>query len=187
MSNYHDMPRFSVKPEQLAAVQEKVKRMEAEGRRLDGNKPLKSWQELRNENHELQKKLEQAEDIIDDYKRRYHEARAERLALTDRVEKDANERSALQLETECLKTDIRNACKVVELLCEIICHLCPEFENELRKETKPGTTKAERAWQWRKANKDKVREYNRRYYEEHKAAIAERRKRSREARMNASE
>lgn len=126
---------YSVKPEQVAALQEKVKRLEAEGRLLDGTLPTQSWGQLRNENHELKRQIEQRDDVIDDYKRRL------RLA----------------------EEQVRTAEKVVKVLATVIGRSCPEFAAELGLQPEQ-TAAVEKTETPEEALKRKKAEYNRRYY-----------------------
>lgn len=192
MPNYNGTPRFSVKPEQLEALQEKVKTMVAEGRRLDGSKPALSWQELRLKNHELQKQVEEAEDVIFDYRRRSEEWRVEANNLRNKIlETEAKLLDATKA-NEKTEADLRKARDTVQGLCEIIAHLVPEFGEELKKTTEPAeremSDEARRARnrQYYAKNKDKFREWNHKYYVAHKERLTENKRRRREAKKNAS-
>ena len=200
MSNYngtHHFDHFSVKPEQLEALQEKVKTMVAEGRRLDGSKPALSWQELRLKNHELQKQVEEAEDVIFDYRRRSEEWRVEANNLRNKILETKVKLLDATKANEKTEADLRKARDTVRGLCEIIAHLVPEFGEELKKTTGPAEREMsdeERMAEARRArnrqyyakNKDKFREWNHKYYVAHKERLAEDRRRRGEAKKNAS-
>lgn len=145
---------YDVKPEQLAAIQEKVQRMMAEGRRLDGTKPVKSWKELRDENHELQQRLEAQEDLAEDYKRRYAFAKQQ----LDMVSKEHKEALA-----QCAKYK-----DLTEALTAFIIQSFPDIDAPQEEPKKPESPEAELA-----RIKARRKEYNRRYYARHKEKILE--------------
>ena len=192
MPNYNGTNHFSVKPEQLEALQEKVKTMVAEGRRLDGSFPVQSWGELRNENHELKKKLEQANDVIDDYKRRCEEWRTENNSMRSKL-LVAEVKYADMVQTEVtLKADLQKARDVTQVLCSVIAHISPEIAAELGIEAKDEETKADpTVLDQMEEKRRKKREYARRYYYAHRAerlaynAEYQRAHRKKEAQANA--
>lgn len=148
---------YSIKPEQLDANQEKVRMYEAEGRRLDGTRPLQGWGELRNENHELKRKLEEAGDVIDDYKRRLHDTQ-ERLTKAIGNEAQCSELVHELTETIARKTaEYNKARTIIAVLAEHIGRLTPGFLEELQAEPEKQLTPQQ--------------ERHRRYYAEHSAAV----------------
>lgn len=162
--------RYKINPEQLAAVQEKVQKLTAEGRRLDGSLPVQSWGELRSENHELKKKLEQANDVIDDYKRRCEEWRTENNSMRSKLlVAEVKYADIVQAEV-ILKADLQKARDVTQVLCSVIAHISPEIAAELGIEAKNEETKADPAvLDPAEEQRRKKREYARRYYYAHRA------------------
>lgn len=165
---YHKMI-YEIKPEQLEAVQEKVKMLAAEGRRLDGTKPAKSWKELRDENHELQQRLEAQEDLAEDYKRRYAFAKqhlekmTEEFANADKARKEAVE--------QCAKYK-----DLAESLLAVVAQFTPEFYEPTDKPVAPRS--AEEELQHIKAQR---KEYSHRYYIKNREKMLENNKKWRAA------
>lgn len=158
---YHKMI-YEVKPEQLEAMQEKVKMLTAEGRRLDGSKPVKSWKELRDDNHELQKKLEEQTDIAEDYKRRYAFAKQHLERMTKEFgNADKARREAIE---QCARYK-----DLAESLMAVVAQFVPDFHEEKPQPVVPLT--AEEQLQ---VIKDKRKAANRRYYLKHREEMLER-------------
>ena len=152
---------YDVKPEQLAAVQEKVQRMMAEGRMLDGTKPVKSWKELRDENHELQQRLDEHTDIAEDYKRRYAFAKqqldmvSKELEGTDKEHKEALAQCARYMD-------------LAEALTTFIIQSFPDIDAPQEEPKKPESAEDKLA-----RIKARRKEYYRRYYARNKEKILE--------------
>lgn len=165
---YHKMI-YEIKPEQLEAVQEKVKMIAAEGRRLDGSKPVKSWKELRDENHELQQRLEMQEDIAEDYKRRYAFAKQHLEKMTaDFANADKERKEAVE---QCAKYK-----DLAESLLAVVAQFTPEFHEPTDKPVAPRS--AEDELQHIKAQR---KEYSRRYYIKNREKMLEKNKQWRAA------
>lgn len=167
---YHKMI-YEIKPEQLEAVQEKVKMLAAEGRRLDGTKPAKSWKELRDENHELQRRLEAQEGLAEDYKRRYAFAKqhlekmTEEFANADKERKEAVE--------QCAKYK-----DLAESLLAVVAQFTPEFHDVPEKTQSVAPRSAEEELQHIKAQR---KEYSHRYYIKNREKMLEKNKQWRAA------
>lgn len=171
------MQQYSVKPEQLEAVHEKVKKMLAEGRRLDGSKPVQSWQQLREENHSLKRALEEMSDLRDDYKRRYEFARQDVKQLAEDFDRASRENTALKAQLETSRG-------LVEVLGEFVRREHPGLlEGILAESAEPAAPRAykprktehktpegvlARRRKYYRAHAERCKEHAKRYYAEHK-------------------
>jgi uncharacterized coiled-coil DUF342 family protein len=113
--SWHGRFRFGIKPEQLAKNQEHTKELEAEGRRLDGSKPMKTWKELHEENITLLKKVENLEDELFETVGKYTDMRHEADELRTQLEELRTEydkaRTALRCFAKVIGNDIEDPAK----------------------------------------------------------------------------